>query len=89
MYDEDTETIYMISRGDATVHSLQISDVYTNPTIAPNMACGSNATIYGAALLPKHSLDVMHAEIARLMAVTENSVIPISYQVPRKVSRMD
>ncbi|KAI8884390.1 DUF1900-domain-containing protein [Backusella circina FSU 941] len=84
MYDEDTETIYMISRGDATVHSLQISDVYTNPTIAPNMACGSNATIYGAALLPKHSLDVMHTEIARLMAVTENSVIPISYQVPRK-----
>ncbi|KAL0085171.1 hypothetical protein J3Q64DRAFT_1835582 [Phycomyces blakesleeanus] len=84
LYDEDTETMYMMSRGDTTIRSLQLSDVQTTPTIAENMACGTNTSIYGAALLPKQSLNVMHAEVARVLAVTENAVLPISFEIPRK-----
>ncbi|KAI9011899.1 hypothetical protein CLU79DRAFT_848786 [Phycomyces nitens] len=84
LYDEDTETMYMMGRGDSTVRSLQLSDVQTTPSIAENMACGTNTSIYGAALLPKQSLNVMHAEVARVLAVTENAVLPISFEIPRK-----
>ncbi|CAO3703251.1 unnamed protein product [Rhizopus stolonifer] len=84
LFDEDTETIYLISRGDSIIRSLQISNMYTNPTMELITAYGPNDIIYGGALLPKHSLDVMHAEIARVMAVSGNSIIPISYTVPKK-----
>ncbi|KAG1474640.1 hypothetical protein G6F56_000236 [Rhizopus delemar] len=86
LFDEDTETIYLISRGDSIIRSLQISNMYTNPTMELVTAYGPNEIIYGGALLPKHSLDVMHAEIARVMAVSGNSIIPISYTVPKKVN---
>lgn len=86
LFDEDTETIYLISKGDSIIRSLQISNLYTDPTMELVTAHGPNEIIYGGALLPKHSLDVMHTEIARVMAISGNSVIPISYNVPKKVN---
>ncbi|KAI8329747.1 hypothetical protein BC941DRAFT_442318 [Chlamydoabsidia padenii] len=84
LYDDDTETMYLVSRGDATIRSLQLSNVSTNPTVSDNMICGTNTSLLGATLLPKTKLDVMHTEISRLLTVTNNSVIPVSYNVPRK-----
>ncbi|CAO3595887.1 unnamed protein product [Absidia cylindrospora] len=85
LYDDDTETMYLISRGDASIRSLQLSDVSSsNPTVSDNFTCGTNASLLGATLLPKQSLDVMHTEVARLLTVSSNAVIPVSYQVPRK-----
>ncbi|KAI8064725.1 hypothetical protein BC940DRAFT_90171 [Gongronella butleri] len=84
LYDQDTETMYLVSRGDATIRALQFDATFTNPTVAENMACGTSTSVLGAALLPKTALDVMHTEIARLLALTPNGVIPISYNVPRK-----
>lgn len=87
LYDDDTETMYLISRGDAIIRSLQLSDVSSsNPTVSDNFTCGTNTSLLGATLLPKQSLDVMHTEIARLLTVSDNAIIPVSYQVPRKVS---
>ncbi|KAG0174129.1 Coronin-7 [Apophysomyces sp. BC1015] len=83
LYDEDTATMYLVGRGDSTIRSMQISDLDSRPSMAENMACGTNV-LYGAALLPKLSLDVMSAEIARVMGVTENAVVPVSFEVPRK-----
>ncbi|KAI9252117.1 hypothetical protein BY458DRAFT_523377 [Sporodiniella umbellata] len=88
LFDEDTETIYLISRGDSLVRSLQLSDMYTQPTIELVTAHGPNEIIYGGALLPKPSLDVMQAEIARIITISGNHIIPISYRVPKK-SHMD
>lgn len=85
LYDEYTETMYLVSKGNATVRSLQFSNTLATPTVSENMAFGTNVSLLGATLLPKTSLDVMHAEIARLMTVTENAVIPVSFEVPRKV----
>ncbi|KAI8992251.1 hypothetical protein BDB01DRAFT_841611 [Pilobolus umbonatus] len=83
-FDPDTHTIYLLSRGDSVIHSYQISDLYSNPTITQNMSCGSPLPLFGATLLPKHSLDVMQAEVARMMCVSDKAIIPISYKVPRK-----
>lgn len=41
--------------------------------------------IKGLALVPKRSMDVMECEVDRLMLMTKNCIIPISYCVPRKV----
>ncbi|KAI9496400.1 hypothetical protein BDB00DRAFT_117680 [Zychaea mexicana] len=84
LYDEDTETVYLIGRGDASIRSMQMSDLITRPSIDENMACGTVASVYGAALVPKQSLHVMQAEIARVLAVVENAIMPVSFEVPRK-----
>ena len=87
LYDQDTETMYLVSRGDATIHTIQFSDLATTPSLAENQPCGTSASIYGATLLPKKSLRVMETEIARILAVVDNGVMPVSYHVPRKVNQ--
>ncbi|KAI9280147.1 hypothetical protein BC943DRAFT_311248 [Umbelopsis sp. AD052] len=84
LYDEDTETVYVIGRGDSTIRSFQLSDLQSEPTIAENMACGTNNSLFGACLLPKLSLNVMKAEVARVMTLTSNAIVPVSFEVPRK-----
>ncbi|KAJ8656435.1 hypothetical protein O0I10_007758 [Lichtheimia ornata] len=84
LYDQDTETMYLVSRGDATIHTIQFSDLATTPSLAENQPCGTTASIYGATLLPKTSLRVMETEIARILAVVDNGVMPVSFHVPRK-----
>ncbi|KAG2181261.1 hypothetical protein INT43_008844, partial [Umbelopsis isabellina] len=84
LYDEDTETMYFVGRGDSTIRSFQLSNLDSEPTISENMACGTNNPLFGACLLPKLSLNVMSAEIARIMTVTNNAVVPVSFEVPRK-----
>ena len=39
----------------------------------------------GMAMVPKQALVVMSCEIARLLQLTKNSIVPISYVVQRKV----
>ncbi|OAD58963.1 Coronin-7 [Eufriesea mexicana] len=41
----------------------------------------------GVCLVPKRALNVMQAEVNRLLQLTSNMVIPIMYQVPRKTYR--
>lgn len=41
----------------------------------------------GACLVPKRALNVMQGEVNRILQLTSNSVIPITYQVPRKTYR--
>jgi len=36
-------------------------------------------------MVPKQALVVMGCEIARLLQLTQNSIVPISYAVQRKV----
>lgn len=40
----------------------------------------------GAALVPKRALEVMDGEVNRLLLLGQNCIVPISFQVPRKVS---
>lgn len=41
----------------------------------------------GACLIPKRALNVMQGEVNRILQLTSGSVIPITYQVPRKTYR--
>lgn len=48
-----------------------------------------DASTRGAAVVPKVALDVMSCEVVRLLQLTDSSIVPISYQVPRKVCEDD
>ena len=45
---------------------------------------GSNQT-KGVTMVPKRAMNVMSCEIVRLLQLTQNAIIPISYHVQRKV----
>lgn len=42
----------------------------------------------GACLVPKRALNVMQGEVNRILQLTSTSVIPVTYQVPRKTYRL-
>ena len=59
--------------------------LHTYPTLTgPHLYRGSTQN-KGMAMVPKQALVVMGCEIARLLQLTQNSIVPISYVVQRKV----
>ncbi|RUP51924.1 hypothetical protein BC936DRAFT_144358 [Jimgerdemannia flammicorona] len=83
LFDEDTNKLFLIGKGDGTIGSIEISEDL-KPSIEASRPCSTTVPQYGAALLPKRLLDVMQAEIARLMVVTANAIVPVSFDIPRK-----
>uniref|UniRef100_A0A673K638 Coronin n=1 Tax=Sinocyclocheilus rhinocerous TaxID=307959 RepID=A0A673K638_9TELE len=49
--------------------------------------CLTDVSTRGVALVPKLALDVGCCEVLRLMQLTDNFIVPISYQVPRKAGQ--
>lgn len=47
--------------------------------------CLTDTSTRGVALVPKVALDVMSCEVIRVLQLTDSCIVPISYQVPRKV----
>ena len=42
--------------------------------------------IKGATLIPKRAVNVMEGEVNRLLVLIQNSIVPLPYIVPRRVS---
>lgn len=82
LYDEDTNTIYFTGRGDNMVKWLNLSDSIPYLTSGEPVLVDTNAIGFG--MLPKRCLNVMKAEISRLLFATPENIIPISFNVPRK-----
>lgn len=47
--------------------------------------CLTETSTRGVTLVPKMALDVMSCEVIRMLQLTDSCIVPISYQVPRKV----
>lgn len=47
--------------------------------------CLTDTATRGVAVVPKLALDVMSCEVIRVLQLTDSCIVPISYQVPRKV----
>lgn len=47
--------------------------------------CITDISTRGVAMVPKLGLDVMSCEVMRVLQLTDSCIVPISYQVPRKV----
>ncbi|KAJ2515295.1 hypothetical protein H4217_005255 [Coemansia sp. RSA 1939] len=90
LLDEDTSLVYLAEKGDCTIRWADADPSSSAPlTELGSVVLGQQ--ISGCALLPKHQLDVMSGEIARLYAVVGScgtgvggAVVPISHVAPRR-----
>ncbi|KAJ1742728.1 hypothetical protein LPJ68_001607 [Coemansia sp. RSA 1086] len=92
LYDEDTRLAYLAELGDTAVRWID-----ADPSSATPLALLGSVTLpspmCGCALLPKHRLNVMKGEIARIHVVVETTggsggqgaaVIPVPHVAPRR-----
>uniref|UniRef100_A0A224X661 Coronin n=1 Tax=Panstrongylus lignarius TaxID=156445 RepID=A0A224X661_9HEMI len=84
LYDPDTNMLFLAGKGDTTISYLEVTD--RDPFLVEGIRHTGEQT-KGACLVPKRALNVMQAEVNRVLQLTSSSVIPIMYQVPRKSYR--
>eukprot|EP00124_Ichthyophonus_hoferi_P003162 Ihof_evm2s259 gene=Ihof_evmTU2s259 len=86
MYDVDTNLCFLAGKGDSTVRLFELSEA-TKPTLSPLAVFTSQIDQKGACMVPKAQLDVMNCEVARMLRLTPQAIIPVSFNVPRKSHR--
>jgi coronin-7 len=75
-----------MDQGESQARWLEVADQM--PYLTINAATvTANMPFSGVCLVPKLSLTVMDAEIARLLCISGNHIVPISFTVPRKSYR--
>ncbi|XP_072916176.1 coronin-7 [Hemitrygon akajei] len=82
LYDADSGLLILAGKGDNILRCFEVSPA--NSTLTQVSQCLTEVKSKGAATVPKLALDVMSCEVIRLLQLTENSIVPISYKVPRK-----
>lgn len=82
LFDADTNMLFLAGKGDTTINYLEVTD--KDPYLIEGLRHTGEQT-KGACLIPKRALKVMEGEVNRVLQLTSNMVIPIMYQVPRKV----
>ncbi|XP_015178684.1 PREDICTED: coronin-7 isoform X5 [Polistes dominula] len=84
LFDPDTNMLFLAGKGDTTIMYMEVTD--KDPYLVEGIRHSGEQT-KGVCLVPKRALNVMQAEVNRLLQLTSNMVIPIMYQVPRKTYR--
>jgi WD40 repeat protein len=88
-YDVEHNYFLLTGKGDSSVRIYEFDSSDTAPEIHPISttslgSAGETATTRGACLMPKQVNDVMNCEVLRMLRLTENSIQPVSFAVPRK-----
>ncbi|CAG9762430.1 unnamed protein product [Ceutorhynchus assimilis] len=84
LYDADTGMLFLAGKGDTTIGYMEVTD--KEPYLIEGIRHSGEQT-KGACLVPKRALNVMQGEVNRILQLTSSSVVPITYQVPRKTYR--
>ncbi|XP_060530155.1 coronin-7 isoform X2 [Cylas formicarius] len=84
LYDADTGMLFLAGKGDNTIGYMEVTD--KEPFLVEGIRHSGEQT-KGACLVPKRALNVMQGEVNRILQLTSSSVIPVTYQVPRKTYR--
>lgn len=82
LFDPDTNMLFLAGKGDTTILYMEVTD--KDPFLVEGIRHSGEQT-KGVCVVPKRALNVMQAEVNRVLQLTSNMVIPIMYQVPRKV----
>lgn len=81
-YDEDLNLLYLFGKGDGSVSYYEITN---DKKVVYQLGSYRNPEPQkGGAFIGKKGLDTTRCEIARFMKLTKNSIIPVSFMVPRK-----
>ena len=84
LQDPDSGMTFFLGRGEQTIFFLEC--IEKGPTLVEQSRVTSDQQTKAACLMPKRALNLMQAEVNRILQLTQTEIIPISYQVPRKVS---
>jgi len=82
MYDPDNSILYLAGKGDASIRYFEL--VKEKPYLHPLSEFRDTNSQQGVAWLPKRACDTTKCEIAHCLRLMKDSIVPISFQVPRK-----
>lgn len=80
-YDEDSSTLFCTGKGDSTIYAFEITD--EAPHICPLSHHRCTNLHQGLSFLTKNHCDVSSVEFAKALRLTNNTVEPLSFTVPR------
>ena len=80
LYDDSTGLYFLVGKGDTSIRALEISAAGALDRVSD---FASSSPVAGLCLLPKQMCEVREVEVSRLLKLTTDSVIPISFKVPR------
>lgn len=80
-YDEDSSTLFLTGKGDLTIYAFEITE--EAPYICPLSHHRCSNLHQGLSFLPKNVCDVANVEFAKALRLTNNSIEPLSFTVPR------
>ncbi|XP_067859174.1 coronin-7 [Heptranchias perlo] len=82
LYDADSGLLILAGKGDNILRCFEVSAA--EATLTQVNQCLTEVKSKGVAMVPKLALDVMSCEVIRVLQLTQNAIVPISYNVPRK-----
>ncbi|KAK7071102.1 Coronin-7, partial [Halocaridina rubra] len=85
LYDTDTNMLFLAGKADVSIMYWEVAE--KEPFLTEGLKHNGSVQTKGACLVPKRGLDVMSGEVNRVLQLTSNAIIPITYQVPRKTYR--
>lgn len=85
-YDEDCKMLYVAAKSETTINYFELTEKSPFLSQGPNLYRGT-LQHKGMAMVPKRALVVMGCEIARLLQLTQNAIVPISYCIQQKSYR--
>lgn len=85
LYDADSQLLFLAGKGDGAVSFFEMTP--DTPWIYDTGKVAHDIPTKSACLVPKRAMNVMDCEVARVLKLTANSIVPISFNVPRKTKR--
>lgn len=82
LFDSDANLLFLTSRGDCTIRVYDITD--KAPYFHELTPVVDKTPHKGVCMIPKRACNVMACEVDRILRATNNSIIPVGFQVPRK-----
>lgn len=80
-YDDDSSTLFVTGKGDSTIYAFEITE--EAPYICPLSHHRCNSLHQGLSFLSKNVCDVSNVEFAKALRLTNNTIEPLSFTVPR------
>ena len=75
---------FLCGKGDRNIQFIEITN--SEPFIVEGLKYSGDQT-KGACLVPKRAMDVMQGEVNRVLQLCDTSIVPVTWQVPRKSYR--
>jgi WD40 repeat protein len=82
LFDTDTNLLILSGKGDTSARLYEFDPSSGAIFAVSNTPLGD--VIKGASMLPKQANNLMACEVLRMLKLTDNSIQPVSYTVPRK-----